>query len=359
MADSKVTALGALAAVAAGDLLYAVDDPSGTPLSVKLDVDVLDTYLAATTKTLTNKTISALVATGDATFDTNTLFVDSTNNRVGLGLTNPQTKLSAVVTNTTGVSTEILSGQIASTTVCTVQHVREDASLGNSGLAFSTFLTGGTALREVVRVSAQGDVGIGTTSPNQKLTVEGTMDLKEQASANADTAAYGQIWVKNDTPNTLWFTDDAGTDTQLGAGGGGGSSNFFFAYLGSSQSVNNGSVTVVNFDTEGFDTGSDYDTTNKYYVAPSDGKYYFCVGLKFDAFADQQSFTMYLKVGGTNRVLKQMTSSGAGLQMQNLSCMIDLNTSDQVQLSVYQASGSAQSLNTNNALCYFRGYKIA
>ena len=63
-------------------------------------------------------------------------------------------------------------------------------------------------------------VGIGTISPKTDLTVEGTVTLKEQASADGDTAAYGQIWVKSDTPNTLYFTDDAGTDTQLGAGGG-------------------------------------------------------------------------------------------------------------------------------------------
>jgi hypothetical protein len=61
-----------------------------------------------------------------------------------------------------------------------------------------------------------GNVGIGTASPNQLLTVENSMSLKEIASANADTAAYGQIWVKSDTPNTLWFTNDAGTDVQLG-----------------------------------------------------------------------------------------------------------------------------------------------
>jgi len=61
-------------------------------------------------------------------------------------------------------------------------------------------------------------VGIGTTSPNQKLTIEGTMSLKEQAAANADTAAYGQLWVKNTTPCELWFTDDAGNDSQLTGG---------------------------------------------------------------------------------------------------------------------------------------------
>ena len=59
-------------------------------------------------------------------------------------------------------------------------------------------------------------VGIGTASPNQLLTVENSISLKEISAANADTAAYGQIWVKDDAPNTLWFTDDAGTDFQIG-----------------------------------------------------------------------------------------------------------------------------------------------
>jgi hypothetical protein len=65
------------------------------------------------------------------------------------------------------------------------------------------------------------NVGVGVITPNQQLTVEGTIDLKEQAAANADVASYGQIWVKNTAPNELWFTDDAGTDVQLGLGGGG------------------------------------------------------------------------------------------------------------------------------------------
>lgn len=40
----------------------------------------------------------------------------------------------------------------------------------------------------------------------------------EIVAAAGDTAALGQIWVKNDVPNTLWFTNDAGTDVQLGIG---------------------------------------------------------------------------------------------------------------------------------------------
>jgi len=39
--------------------------------------------------------------------------------------------------------------------------------------------------------------------------------IKESAAAGVDTAAFGQLWVKNDTPNTLQFTDDAGTDRKV------------------------------------------------------------------------------------------------------------------------------------------------
>lgn len=63
-------------------------------------------------------------------------------------------------------------------------------------------------------------VGVGTTVPRTALTVEGTVTLKEQADADADVASYGQIWVNTATPNELYFTDDAGTDFQLGASGG-------------------------------------------------------------------------------------------------------------------------------------------
>jgi hypothetical protein len=53
----------------------------------------------------------------------------------------------------------------------------------------------------------------------QDLTNGGVIFLTEQAAAEDDVAGKGQIWVKSETPNELWFTDDAGTDFQLGLGG--------------------------------------------------------------------------------------------------------------------------------------------
>ena len=61
-------------------------------------------------------------------------------------------------------------------------------------------------------------VAIGTNAPVTDLTVEGPITLKEQADADADTAAYGQIWVNTATPNQLYFTDDAGYDQKVSGG---------------------------------------------------------------------------------------------------------------------------------------------
>jgi hypothetical protein len=61
-------------------------------------------------------------------------------------------------------------------------------------------------------------LGVGTSAPNTALTVEGAVTLKEQAAADSDTAAYGQLWVKTATPNELYFTTDAGNDIQITSG---------------------------------------------------------------------------------------------------------------------------------------------
>ena len=45
-----------------------------------------------------------------------------------------------------------------------------------------------------------------------KVTGDGSIFLTERASAAADEAGDGQIWVDDAVPNTLMFTNDAGTD---------------------------------------------------------------------------------------------------------------------------------------------------
>ncbi len=75
---------------------------------------------------------------------------------------------------------------------------------------------------------------------------EHPIKIKEQASANADNGARGQIWVKNDTPNNLYFTNDAGNDVQItngaslaGGGGGGGADTWTYQTGARWQTRNN------------------------------------------------------------------------------------------------------------------------
>ena len=87
MADTKITALAAIATV----------DPAADVLPI---VDISDTSMAAsgTTKKVTSNqilgaggtaTLASATITGDLTVDTSTLKVDSTNNRVGIGIASP------------------------------------------------------------------------------------------------------------------------------------------------------------------------------------------------------------------------------------------------------------------------------
>ena len=58
MVDTKLADLTAISAVAGEDLLYAVDDPAGTPLDRKATITQLAAFLDDLAQTLTNKTIS-------------------------------------------------------------------------------------------------------------------------------------------------------------------------------------------------------------------------------------------------------------------------------------------------------------
>jgi hypothetical protein len=86
-----------------------------------------------------------------------------------------------------------------------------DHSSGEIGLEASS---GGGGLSNVVEDTSP-QLGGDLDGQGNNLDNIGVMFLSEQAAADADVTADGQIWVKNDTPNTLYFTDDAGSDWKI------------------------------------------------------------------------------------------------------------------------------------------------
>tara|TARA_R110002020_G_scaffold10104_7_gene39189 strand:+ start:3030 stop:4031 length:1002 start_codon:yes stop_codon:yes gene_type:complete len=80
----------------------------------------------------------------------------------------------------------------------------------------STSVRGGVTLgTEDTSESNSGDI---TIQPQGALFIDnadGGVYIKELASAGADGSGLGQLWVKAESPNELYFTNDAGDDIQL------------------------------------------------------------------------------------------------------------------------------------------------
>jgi hypothetical protein len=131
----------------------------------------------------------AITGTGDLTIDTNTLHVDSSNNRVGIGTTSPDRLLDVSgtgnvygkfqSTDTTGAGIEIKDSS---------ENWLIQADGGSvDGLAF--YDLGRTSYRAVIDDS--GNLGINTTSPTDKLDVNGTGIIRSNTYVGGNIYMYG------------------------------------------------------------------------------------------------------------------------------------------------------------------------
>jgi hypothetical protein len=101
----------------------------------------------------------------DLAVDTDTLYVDSSNNRVGIGTTSPSQKLEAVgIIKSSGSANSLMFSDRT-----TAANTWEWYSDGNNAGLYKNHNTAST----VMTIDSSGNVGIGATSPNCKLDVEG------------------------------------------------------------------------------------------------------------------------------------------------------------------------------------------
>ena len=159
-------------------------------------------------------------ATGDYNFDSNTFVIDSVNNNVGIGTTTPQTPLSIVsssigslLTLSTNMNTSGAFGlQFLNSFSSTypVAAAKIEAGIGSSGvdpfLAFSTanVTTAGGVVSERMRITDNGNVGIGTASPDSYLDVTGSfasgtkaLRLRSGDNSGAPADAYQILFSYN------------------------------------------------------------------------------------------------------------------------------------------------------------------
>jgi len=130
------------------------------------------------------------------------IFVDGDTGYTGFN-TNTMTDAQVTILNTT----ECLRLQYDALDY--LSFVVLDADAGSKIMAYGDDGEGG---------SSQSKLAIGNISPvatldvNGGARVRGQFYLLEEPAAAGDYAGYGQLWVKNTTPNVLMFTDDTGND---------------------------------------------------------------------------------------------------------------------------------------------------
>jgi|9_EtaG_2_1085328.scaffolds.fasta_scaffold06251_2 hypothetical protein len=193
-----------------GQLIFSTNNDSGLVTALTIDETQLATFAG-----------DVIVTGGDVTFANGqnaTLAVSTTGSGTdGRDLTIAAGSAPAGATNQNGGDLILSAGS-------------GDGN-GTSIMTFATKTSTADSVAERMRIGTNGNVVVnGSTAHASSFTVDGasaSVALKEMANAPADTAAFGQLWVKTGTPNELYFTTDAGNDIQLTsgtavAGGGGG-----------------------------------------------------------------------------------------------------------------------------------------
>ena len=152
-------------------------------------------------------------------------------------------------------------------------------------------------------------------------------------------------------PSGATFTNN-GTAT----GFGGNVTEYFHVYKSADQSISSAAFTTVTFDTEQWDSGSNFASNT--FTAPSTGYYWIYSQLVWSGvWSDDYTLNRFMKNGSPVSWTSIPQRSDNGFLNARV---IYLSTNDTVLVQTYQESGSSRNLRGGSEdECFFGGYKLA
>ena len=170
------------------------------------------------------------------------------------------------------------------------------------------------------------------------------------------TTAYGLI-AAGTTATGAHQTLPAGATTEILVGAGASALPKFAAYMGSDQSIATSTFTKVSFNTEFFDTNSNYDSATNYRFTPTAaGKYLVGGHVYWGNTAGAGGVSVFIRKNGSDYARLDQKTGTASISIMGGSTLVDMNGStDYLEFFVYQDSGAALTITAASSITQFWG----
>jgi len=133
----------------------------------------------------------------------------------------------------------------------------------------------------------------------------------------------------------------------------------FRAYMGSTQTISTASGTKLNFNTESYDTGSNYDTSNYRFTPTTAGKYLVTTSVRLSGAVTITNVQLYIyKNGSVYNRSTQGFNGDSGPMITNTDTVEMNGSSDYIEMYFYHNQGSNLDISGSAQNTYFNAFKI-